>query len=255
MLKQFLIYKNSLAIVNRILGDPLIAIHLFCRFYASGNIQICIFIEKSHLFKDHVIDLRKIRLQPIDMECLAFFLINSTQKSPWCKLDLHCCYIQDNGLRILHQRLKNCDSITVTKLYLSSNLLTAKSSVAICDITRRFKVKILGISDNGNIGKGTKFCTILANPSSMVETMDISWTKLSNRFFIALSKSKTLKELWITDNNITKKNSSAVVKGIRRNSSLTKLAIYHNPILETHTQRIVEALRYNKPEQRLRLLI
>ena len=240
-------YENNVAIVNQILDHPLIGIHLFCRFYIAGNIQICKFIEDSHLFNGKVIDLRKTKLQPINMECLAFFLSHSTEKT-WYKLDLYRCYIQDNGLRILHQRLKNCDSLTIIKLYLSSNGLIAKSSAAIYNMIVRFKVKKLGISNNGNIGKDSKFCTILANPASVVETLDISWTKLSNKFFIALSKTKTLKELWITDNNISRKDCNVVVMGIRRNSSLTKLAIYSNPILQTHTQQIVEALCCNEPE-------
>ena len=254
LLKQFLTYENYVTIVNQILDSPLIGIHLFCRFYVAGNIKICKYIENSHVFNNKTIDLRRVRLQPINMECLAFFLIHSTQRA-WLKLDLcHCC-IQDNGLQILHQRLKNCDSITIAKLYLSSNGLTAKSSAALYDMIIRFKVKKLGISDNGNIGNDDTFCTIIANPSAMLETMDISWTKLSNKFFIALGKTKTLRELWITDNNITKKARRAVVKGIRRNSSLTKLAIFHNPILETHRQQIVEALCHNTPEQHIRILL
>ena len=185
LLKQLLTYENNVAIINRILDTPLIGIHLFCRFYAARNIEICKFIEDSPVFNNKTIDLRRVRLQPINIECLAFFIIHSTQKA-WLKLDLCHCHIQDNGLRILHQRLKICDSITITKLYLSSNGLTAKSSTALCDMTIRFKVKILGISDNGNIGNDNKFCKIIANPSAVVETMDISWTKLSNKFFIAV---------------------------------------------------------------------
>ena len=99
------------------------------------------------MFNSKIIDLRRVRLQPINMKCLAFFQIHSTQKA-WLKLDLCHCYIQDNGLWILYQRLKNCDSITITKLYLSSNGLTAKPSAVICDMTKRFKVKKLGVSNN-----------------------------------------------------------------------------------------------------------
>ena len=244
--------ENNFAIFNQIFDNPLKLIHLFCSFYSAGNVKNCKDIEKIFSSK---IDLSKTKLLPINIECLAFFLTHSTQKT-WSKIDLYSCHIQDDGLKALHQSLQNCStSISITKLYLSNNGLTKSSSTIISDMVIRFEVKVLGVQFNEGVGEDNRLYTILTNPSSKLEKIDISYTNLSKKFFIALGKSKGLKELWITDNNLNNKICGAMVKGIRRNSSLSKLAVYRNPISRTHAQQIVQALQHNSTEEQIRLLL
>ena len=158
---------------------------------------------------------------------------------------MYGCDMQDHGLQILYQRLEDCD-ITITKLSLSKNGLTKSSAAIISNMAIRFKVKVLGLRFNERIGENDELYPILTSPYSLVEKLDISSTKrLPNRFFTALGKSTTLKELWITNNNLTNKSCGAIVKAIKKCPSLVKLMMYRNPISRRHVQHIARALRHN----------
>lgn len=251
--KCFLTGNSEVAILKKFIDTPLKCIRLFRCFYEVDNKEICERIENSEVFDQNIIDLSKARLSPIDVECLAFFLTHSMRKI-WEKLDLFSCCIEDDGFQVLYHRLSDCTcDITITRLSLSYNGLTKSSAAAITDIAIKLKVKVLGIRFNGNIGEDAKLYSLLTNPSSNVEKIDISCTKVSNKLFTALGKSKMLKELWITDCNINNKSSRAIVKALKKNTSLVKLVVYSNSISRRHLKRIAKAQKCNNTIQHLLL--
>ena len=81
-------------------------------------------------------------------------------------------------------------SITLTSpllvLWLSDNGLTSQSSSIISDITVSCNVKELWINGNHTIGEDEQLYSILTNPSTMLETLDMDSTALSSRAAIAL---------------------------------------------------------------------
>ena len=245
--KQFL---TNFAMFNKILDNPLTRIHLFCSFYKAKNAEIYKAIDDT--FNSEEIDLSRTKLSPINIELLAFFLTHSCHKT-WLRIDLYGCYIHDHGLQLLHERLRNYNTdISIAKLSLSKNGLSKSCDHIISDIVIKFQVIMLGIRYNKGIGEDDQFYMMLTNPSSKLEKIDISCTNLPKKFFIALGKSKRLKELYITDNHLNNKAYKAMMKGIKRNSSLIKLAMYRNPISITHRQQIIEALRH---KQHLHLIL
>lgn len=103
--KEFLTEDMNTENLSHILDNSLKCIHLFCNFYAAGNNKMCRLIESAPTFSNNTIDLKKIRLSAIDVECLTFFLTHSTQKL-WEKLNLYDCNICDCGLLKLYNGVK-----------------------------------------------------------------------------------------------------------------------------------------------------
>ena len=107
-------------------------------------------------------------------------------------LDLERCFIQDQGVQILHHELTRCN-LTITTLDLSDNGLTESCSPAIIGIITRCRVEKLWIGGNDiNICESEKFISIISDPSSTLEGLSIANTKLSSlgaiNLFFALSK-------------------------------------------------------------------
>ena len=119
-------------------------------------------------------------LSPGDVECMAVFLTYSSHKE-WNKLDFYACFIQDYGIQILHCGLTSCDCMTtITTLRLQENGLTESSSSAISDITISCRVKELDIRNNNIVGEDERLYSMISDPSSMLEELDMSFTKLSS---------------------------------------------------------------------------
>ena len=174
--EQILTDENRAANLNLFLNKPLKCIKLFQYFFEAGCEKICRFIENTEVFANKVIDLSNTKLSLIDIECLAFFFTHSSCKT-WKILDLHGCHMGDYGFKKLHHGLKYCSNISVTKLSVSKNNITESSSHTIKEIVIMFEVKVLGIRYSENDGA---LHSILTDPSSKVEKLDISYTRLSN---------------------------------------------------------------------------
>ena len=115
------------------------------------------------------------------------------------------------------------------KLYLLSvNGLTTLSSFVISDITIKCKVKKLVISSNDTIGENEQLCSILSSPSTMLEELQIGYTKLSTRGAIALltalKDNNKLKMLYIARNTITDDVCGAITAALEKNNCLVRLA-------------------------------
>ena len=186
---------------------------------------------------------------------MTVFLTCSSHKV-WKKLRVPSCYIQDHGIQILHRGLTSCD-VTITSLVLCYNGLTESSSSAISDITISCRMKMLDISGNKTVGEDEKLYSIISDPSSMLEGLDMTHTKLSSnaasKLFTALSEGKKLRILLIHENEITKKACDAIIMAMKRNTSLVELRMYGNYIYGKSVQLIVQALQHNNTLQILGL--
>ena len=156
---------KSIAISNKFLNDQLQCILLYRCFHEAGDDDICKTIEQSVKFSNKEIYLSSTTAS--DVECVTVFLTSSSHKE-WVWLNLHRCYIQDHGLHILHCVLLHCTDITITKLRLSNNGLTSRSSSMISDFTVSCHVKVLLIHNNYTIGEDEQLYSILTNPSTML---------------------------------------------------------------------------------------
>ena len=242
---------------SRFFEDQVKCFHLFRCFFEAGDKEMCRSIEnaKSLNFSSKVMSLWNITLSPSDLECVTVFLTSSSRKE-WEKIDLDFCYIQDHGVHILHCGLTN-SSVTITSLNLRSNGLTESSSSAISDITISCRVKELHISNNKTVGEDERLYSIISDPSSMLEKLFMRDTTLSSnaaiKLFAALSDSKKLWILDITNNNITDEAYDAITMAMKKNTSLVELYMQGNPISGECAQLIVEALQHNNTLQLLLL--
>ena len=236
---------KSIAISDKFLDNQLLCIRLYRCFHKAGDGDICKTIEQSVKFRNKVIDLHFSRLTASDVECVTVFLTSSSHKE-WVALDLRNCYIQDHGLHILHRGLLHYTDITITKLWLNSNGLTSQSSSMICDITVSCNVKELEIGDNRNIGEDDQLYSILTNPSTMLETLNLCSTALSPRaaiaLFNALKDNNSLKYLYIMNNDVNPLASNAITKALQSNSCLVALRMNHNSLTDEDMVNIVNAL-------------
>ena len=167
----------------------------------------------------------------------------------WVWLNLYHCYLQDHGLHILHRGLLHCRKITIDELDLDYNGLTTQSSSLISDIVVTCEVKVLWIGGNDTIGENEQLYSILSNPSTMLEELNMRDNKLSSRaaiaLFTALKDNNKLKELYIADNAITDDACAAITTALERNSCLVRLWMYDNPLTGEAIVNIVNGLKVN----------
>jgi len=254
--KGFLTGKE-VTISDRFLSDFLKCLRLYRCFFAAGDKEICMHIENTRIFDSKEIDLHFTTLSPSDVECIAVFLTGSCHKE-WKELNLTSCFIQDHGIQILHRGLTSCD-VTITRLGLSWNGLTESSSSAIHDITISCRIKVLRISGNETVCEDESLYSILSDPSSMVEELYMTSTKLSSsstiKLFTVLGESKKLRILGITNyNDITDEAYDTVIMALKKNTSLVELWMYVSPVSEERAQLIIQALQQNDTLQCLHLL-
>ena len=260
--QRFIGFVTGTQVENRFLEDKVKCFRLFRCFFEAGDKEICRSIENAKIFNDKIIKFNTYsiffqytRLSPSDVECVTIFLTCSSHKE-WKILDLYQCYIQDHGVHLLHRGLTTCD-VTITTLDLSSNGLTESSSSAISDITITCRVKKLSISYNNTVGEDARLYSIISDPLSMLEEVDMRNTKLSSsaaiKLFTALSKGKKLKVLWIHNNDITDEACGAIIMAMKKNTSLVILKMLGNPINGENARLIVQALNYNDTLQQLYL--
>ena len=150
--KRFLSGENELTTVaNKFLDDPLRCLRLYRCFKEANDKTMCNTIEGAKAFDDKIIDLWGNKITISDIKCISLFLTSSFNKK-WKRLNLNYQYIQDKGLKILYRGLSHTTDITINKLWLADNGLTAQSSSLISELTVKFKVKGLVIAGNYTIG-------------------------------------------------------------------------------------------------------
>ena len=244
--KHFLCGGNKVIVISdKFLNNQLQCLRLYRCFHEAGDVDICKTIERSVTFSDKEIDLSYNRLTASDVECVTVFLTSSFHKE-WVELYLYRCYIQDHGLHILHRELLHCRKITIDQLQLRYNGLTRQSSSLIRDITVMYEVKVLWISDNDTIGENEQLYSMLSNPSTMLEELDMNNTKLSSRaLFTAVKDNNKLKKLNIHSNAITDDACAAITTALERNSCLVTLYMYNNPLSGEAIVNILNGLKVN----------
>ena len=253
--QRFKGFITGAQVANRFVDDQVKCHRLFQCFFEAGDKEICRSIENAKTFNNKIINLSdfNIRLSPSDVECMTVFLTCSSHKE-WKKLNLRLCYIQDHGVHILHRGLTRCD-VTITSLDLSFNGLTESSSSAISDITISCRVKTLNINGKKAVGEDERLYSIISDPSSMLEELHMSCTRLSSnaaiKLFTALSEGKKLRILQIHNNHITDEACDAIIMAMKKNTSLVELNIHDNPISGECVQMIIQALQYNNTLQEL----
>ena len=189
-----------------------------------------------------------------DIVCITVFLTSLFNKE-WNWLDLSHCHIQDQGLNILYHGLCHTTDLTINTLWLLSNGLTAQSSSLISELTVRWKVKVLGIGENYNIGEDQQLYSMLSSPSSELEELQMWDTQLSSIAATDLFKSlrNKLKNLCISYNSITDDACEAIILALKSNSSLVKLLMTFNPLSNEAIASIVQCLEVNNTLQYISL--
>ena len=242
--------KKGIVISDQFLSDPLKCLRLFHCIHEVGNTKLCKAIENAKALNHKnkkIIDLSDVRFSPNELECVTLFLTSSSCKE-WVGINFYCCYIQDQGIRILHRRLHN-SGISIDRLWLDCNGLTSSSFSLITDIVLSCKVKILWI-DSNNMVEGVEDFHSMLSEHSTLEKLHITDTNLSSettiKIFSALLAKSNLRKLWITSINISDEASQSIAVALKSNTTLTKLKMGTNPISGDSALLILDALQDNK---------
>ena len=255
--KQFLSGGNEvIAIADKFLKDRLKCLRLYRCFNEAGDHTICNTIEQAGVFSGREISLGHTTLTGSDMECISLFLTSLFNKK-WEGLILIMCHIQDQGLNTLYRGLRHTSDIIIKRLLLNNNGLTAQSSSLISELTVKYKVTELRIPYNYTIGEDQQLYSILSNPSTVLELLNMGYTQLSStaatHLFTALKDNNKLKVLYIDYNAITDDACDAITTALERNSCLVKLRMYGNPLSSEAIINIVRCLEVNNTLQLLEL--
>ena len=190
------------------------------------------------------------------MECISLFLTTSFNKE-WEGLHLYSCPIQDKGLNTLYRGLRHTSDIIINTLQSYNNDLTVQSSSLISELTVKCKVKRLWIASNYTIGEDQQLYSMLSNPSTLLERLNMWYTQLSStaatHLFTALKDNNKLKELEIDNNAITDDACDAITTALERNSCLVKLGMCDNPLSSEAIINIIQCLEVNDTLQLLGL--
>ena len=247
--KTFLSGGNeAIAIADKFLKHQLKCLRLYKCFNEAEDYKMCQTIKRAEIFKSKVINLGRTTLTASDMECISLFLTSSFNKE-WKDLNLINCHIQDKGLNILYRGLRHSNDVTIDALGLMNNGLTSKSSSLISELTVKCKVKILGIGGNHTIGEDQQLYSMLTNPSTELELLNMFNTSLSSRgaraLFTSIMKNNKLKWLHINYNAITDDACDVITTALQRNSCLVELYMYNNPLSSEAIINIVRCLEVN----------
>ena len=253
--KTFLSGGNeAITIAGKLLKHQLTCLRLYKCFNEAEDYKMCQTIERAEIFKSKVINLAGTTLTASGMECVSLFLTSSFN-TEWKMLHLLNCGIQDKELNILYRGLRHSNDITIDVLRLINNGLTSKSSSLISELTVKCKVKILEIIGNRTIGEDQQLYSMLTNPSTELEQLNMYNTSLSNRgaraLFTSIMKNNKLKELHIADNAITDDACDVITTALQKNSCLVELRMYGNRLSSEAIINIVQCVEVNNTLQLL----
>ena len=130
--KKFLCggHGSTIIISESFLEDHLKCFRLYQCFYEAGDHELCRCIEEAETFnykQSKCVELSTNKLLVNELECVVFFLTHSVYKEWPEGVNLYRCYIQDQGVRILHRGLIGA-GITIAKLWFDGcNGLTPSS--------------------------------------------------------------------------------------------------------------------------------
>ena len=247
--------EGPVGISQQLISDKVKCLRIYHCFQGAGDTVMCQSIENAAGMDKEQIDLKCTRLSPNDLESLIVFLTCSSCKK-WERLNMWCCFIQDHGLEILQRGLRN-SNVTIKRLLLHDNDLSAVSSSAISDLTISCRAQELTVSGNKTVGEDDGLYRVITDQSSMVEELYMWSTKLSSvaaiKLFNALGEARKLKILEINSNDVTDEACDSIVVAMKKNTSLIKLSLCRNPISIECAYIIIEALQHNHTLQRLTL--
>ena len=259
LVQRLIGYLTGAQVANKCLDDQVKCFRLFKYFFEADDKDACRSIENAKIFNSKVIIINEIvirrgligpfsyssiqfednTLSLTDVVCLTVFLTCSSHKE-WHKLNLHYCYIQDHGVKILHCELTRCN-LTITELILSHNSLTESCFPAITDIIISCRVKGLWI--DGYLCESEKLNLIISNPSSTLEILNIACNNLSSvgaiKLFTVLGEATCkFKQLNVRGCHlsVTDEVCDAIIMAMMKNTSLTELDMYGNQISKEHME-------------------
>ena len=258
--KEFLSGGNKEVIIaDQFLNDQLKCVRLFRCFHEACDDKMCKAIESAETFncrKGRRVELSDTRFSHSELESVTLFLTCSSCKKWGEGLNFYRCYIQDQGIRILHRRLIS-SGIAITKLWLDSNGLTSSSSSLISDIVINCKVKTLWIDGNKVVGEDDGFHNMFSDPTSVLEYLHMADANLTStgaiKLFSSLAIGNKLKILWITSNEISDEAVPVICQTLQHNTSLIILKMGGNTFTEKSTELIVNSLKCNDTLKQLGL--
>ena len=196
------------------------------------------------------IDNDKIRisgylLTPIQVEYLVSILLHSRKN--WMMLNLFNCRIGDQGIKVLHQYLcgDNMNELKIRTMDLTSNKLTAASSLYICEIITHYQPHTLKLSYN-NINTCVGDICTAAITTNTIKILCINGNDLKTQEASVISDVMCcLEELYIRDNSLGDDGAVIISKGIRLTNTLRVLDIGKNKITVTGAAQIANSLSDN----------
>ena len=220
---------------------------------------MCKAIENAKTF-DHRnskrVKLTDTRFSHSELECVTLFLTCASWKVWGEGINFYHCYIQHQGIRILHHRLKN-SGIIIIALWLYTNGLTSSSSSLISDIVVNCQVKVLWIDSYEIVGEDDGFHTMFSDPSSRLELLHMADAQLSSKgaikLFSSIAVGNNLKILWITANEISDEACQTIFATLKNKTSLIRLKMGGSSFGGESAQLIVSALEYNDTLEQLGL--
>ncbi|XP_065903987.1 ribonuclease inhibitor-like [Dysidea avara] len=252
--KQYLCSGSeaTFSIADKFLKNKMKRLRLYHCFYEADDKQMCHTIEKT--FSDGVIKF-PVPLSPSDLLDVTTMLTCSSIKQ-WKMLEFGNCHIQDNGVRLLHRSLMN-SGVSIHELRLYNNDLTSSSDSFLSDIVISCKVKVLNVGFSKAVGESKHFM-LLSKPSTALEVLymydnEYSSAKWAEQLFTSLMTNKSLKKLWVDNNNITDEICVFITKALLVNNTLNELYMGNNRITGEAAQELIKALKENNALQVLRL--
>ena len=254
MFKQYLSNGSvaAIPIADKFLKNKMKRLRLYHCFYKAQDKKMCRAIEDT--FSDQKIKF-PLPLSPNDLLDVTTMLTCSSIKQ-WRMLEFGNCRIQDFGVQLLHRSLIN-GGIIIYELRLYNNDISSSSDGFLTDIALNCKVKTLSIGQNKAVGESEHFM-VLSKPSTELEVLHMdgnnySSAKWAEQIFALLMTNKSLKKLWIDNNNINDEMSILVTKALQVNKTLCELYMGNNPITGEAAQNLIKSLSDNNTLQVLRL--
>ena len=231
-------YHNNAASLNITKCTELVRIHIFqCFKQAAENMpsgscmrreftNLCDCIEETFQRKIYFVALT---LSASDLDSIAFLLSHSFNDD-WLELCLMDCSIQDHGIIVLHEALKDHNP-TITELNLQSNNLTSKVDHKIHKIVTKCKVKTLWLGYN-TVGSTREFSTVLSDPDCKLDILEMHTNNLTSeaieQIFDELQLYRPDNHKLILDvmyNDISNQTCTVIAAMLKDNKSLEQLEL------------------------------